>query len=74
MQTISILPDFKGGRFSFDIPDELKDREIVIQIIIKDKPQSANQSQESIIEAVRKFAGIAKDVPANSDESSWYLQ
>jgi len=74
MQTISILPDFKDGRLSFELPEELKDREIVIQIIIKDKPQQAKESKESVLAAVREFAGIAKNATTNPDENAWYLQ
>ncbi|MBE0638203.1 MAG: hypothetical protein IH598_06775 [Bacteroidales bacterium] len=70
MQKNSILPDFKDGWLSFELPEELKDREIVIQIIIKDKPQ-AKESKESVLAAVREFAGIAT---TNPDENAWYLQ
>jgi hypothetical protein len=73
MQTITITPRLENGRFYFELPDDLKDSEITIQLIVKkDKPDSLKK--EKMLEKVRAFAGIAKDSRYEPNAEEWYQQ
>jgi len=74
MQTISIIPDNKNGRFFFELPENLKNREIVIQIILKEPQKAAADINEEAISLVRSFAGIGKETDLSLSPEQWYLQ
>jgi hypothetical protein len=74
MQTISIIPDFKDGRFFFDLPEDFKNREIIIQIILKEPSKSAEQITKERLSIVKSFAGIAKKSDFRQNHEEWYLQ
>ncbi len=74
MQTISIIPNFKDGRFFFDLPDDFKDREIIIQIILKEPAGSMEQITKKHLSLVKSFAGIGKKSNLRFNPEEWYLQ
>lgn len=74
MQTISIIPDFKDGRFFFDLPEDFKNREIIIQIILKEPSKSAKQITKEHLSMVKSFAGIGKTSDFRQNPEEWYLQ
>jgi hypothetical protein len=74
MQTISITPDYNNGRLSFELPEELKNREIVIQIIVKEKQSGHVVMKSEQIDLVRAFAGIGKKSGLNLSKEDWYKQ
>ncbi len=73
MQTITITPHLENGRFYFDLPDDLKDSEITIQLIVK-KDKTESLIKEERLEKVRAFAGIAKDARYEPNAEEWYQQ
>jgi len=73
MQTITITPRLENGRFYFELPDDLKDSEITIQLIVK-KANSETLKNEDRLEKVRAFAGIAKDSRYEPNAEEWYQQ
>lgn len=74
MQTISIIPDFKDGRFFFDLPDDFKNREIIIQIILKEPGRYTEQITKERLSVVKSFAGIGKNSDFRVNPEEWYLQ
>jgi hypothetical protein len=74
MYTISITPDYKNGRLSFDLPEELRNREIVIQIIVRDKEGELSETKPEQIERVRTFAGLGKKSGLSLNKEDWYQQ
>ena len=73
MQTITITPQFENGRFYFELPDDLKDSEITIQLIVK-KAKSKPEEIKKRLEKVKAFAGIARDSDYEFDKDEWYNQ
>jgi hypothetical protein len=73
MQTITITPRLENGRFYFDLPDDLKDSEITIQLIVK-KDKTESLKKEDKLEKIRAFAGIAKESRYEPDAEEWYKQ
>lgn len=73
MQTITITPRIEKGRFYFDLPDDLKDSEITIQLIVK-KDKTESLKKEDRLEKIRAFAGIAKESRYEPDAEEWYKQ
>jgi hypothetical protein len=73
MQTITITPRLENGRFYFDIPDDMKDSKITIQLIVK-KENVGSLKKEDRLEMVRAFAGIAKDSRYKPNAEEWYKQ
>jgi hypothetical protein len=73
MQTITITPQLENGRYYIDLPDQLKDTEFTIQIILKQEKLKPESPRE-ILEKIRVFAGIASDSDIQIDKSEWYQQ
>ncbi len=73
MQTITITPRLENGRFYFELPDDLKDSEITIQLIVK-KDKTKLLKKEDKLEKIRPFAGIAKESWYEPDAEEWYKQ
>jgi hypothetical protein len=73
MQTITIAPRLENGRFYFELPDDLKDSEITIQLIVK-KDKNKSLIKEERLEKIRAFAGIAKESRYEADAEEWYKQ
>ncbi len=73
MQTITITPRLENGRFYFELPDDLKDSEITIQLIVK-KDNTNLLKKEERLEKIRAFAGIAKESRYEPDAEEWYKQ
>ena len=77
MLGITITPQYEKGRFFIDLPDELKDRELFIQIILKGKIENkdtAPELPENRIAKVRCFSGIAKEATIFADEEAMTAQ
>jgi hypothetical protein len=71
METMIITPQIINNQYFFTIPDELKEQDIEIRIIIHYKPHK-NKLKKS--DNISKFAGIFKNskyVPLKND---WYGQ
>jgi hypothetical protein len=73
MQTLTIIPQIENGRFYFELPDDLKDSEITIQLIVK-KEKIESEKIEGRLTQVRAFAGIAKGHNYETDSAEWYKQ
>lgn len=73
MQTITITPQLENGRLYFELPDDLKDLEITIQLIVK-KDKTKSLKKEERLEKIRAFAGIAKKSCYEPDAEEWYKQ
>ena len=73
MHTITITPQFENGRFYFELPDDLKDSEITIQLIVKKEKNKQQEIQERL-KKVRAVAGIAKDSFYEPEADEWYNQ
>lgn len=73
MQTITITPRIENGRFYFDLPDDMKDSEITIQVILK-KDKTESLTKEERLEKIKAFAGIAKESRYEPDAEEWYKQ
>ena len=73
MQTITITPQLENGRFYFELPDDLKDSEITIQLIVKNDKTKSLKKEEGL-EKIRAFAGIAKESRYEPDAEEWYKQ
>jgi len=73
MQTITITPQLENGRFYFELPDDLKDSEITIQLIVK-KDKTISLKKEERLQKIRAFAGIAKESRYEPDVEEWYKQ
>lgn len=74
MQTISIIPEFKDGKIFFDLPEDFKNREIIIQIILKEPAGFVDQISKERLCAVKSFAGIGKNANLICNPEEWYLQ
>lgn len=73
MQTITITPHYENGRFYFELPDDMKDSKITIQIIVNERdPESLKHDDK--LQKVRAFAGIAKDSRYEPGAEEWYQQ
>ncbi len=73
MQTMTITPEFENGRYYIDLPDQLKNTEFTIQIILKQekiKPESPDEK----LDKIQAFAGIASSSDIQTDKSEWYKQ
>ena len=67
----------KPGRYFIDLPDELKDKELIIQIILKAKIKKNDTTPELPITRLAKvscFAGIAKEATIVADEEALTAQ
>lgn len=73
MQTFTITPQFENGKFYFELPDDLKDSEITIQLIVKKQKPKTHKNKDRLAQ-IRAFAGIAKDSGHESNEEEWYKQ
>ena len=73
MQTITITPQQENGRFYFELPDNLKDSEITIQLIVK-KDKFKPLKIEDRLKNIRAFAGLANDYSYEPNEQEWYQQ
>jgi hypothetical protein len=73
MQTMTITPQLENGRYYIDLPEQLKDTEFTIQIILK-KEKVKPESPREKLEKVRTFAGIASGSDIQIDKSEWYQQ
>lgn len=73
MQTFTITPQVENGRFYFELPDDLKDSEITIQLIVKKEKAEQHRIKDKLAQ-IRAFAGIAKDSGYESNEEEWYKQ
>jgi hypothetical protein len=74
---MSRLGNKKPGRYFIDLPDELKDRELIIQIILKgkiEKKDTTTELPENRLAKVRYFAGIASEATIAADEEDMTAQ
>ncbi len=78
MQTITVTPAIENGRFFIDLPENLIQTDIMIQIIIKKittkTRKKVKTSKEAKLEQVRKFAGIFKNSTYEVKADEWYMQ
>nr|NQU89963.1 hypothetical protein [Bacteroidota bacterium] len=73
MQTITITPQLENGRFYIDLPEDLRDVEFTIQIIVN-KAEPISSSVQEKLNKIRPFAGIVSDSRYYGDKTEWYLQ
>ena len=73
MQTLTITPHIENGRFYFELPNDLKDSEVTIQLILK-KTHPENFDTEEKLAKIRAFAGIAKESGFEPGDAEWYQQ
>ncbi|OQX72364.1 MAG: hypothetical protein B6D64_15225 [Bacteroidetes bacterium 4484_276] len=73
MQTMTITPQLENGRYYIDLPEQLKDTEFTLQIVLK-KEKAKQESPREKLEKVQSFAGIASGSDIQIDESEWYQQ
>ncbi len=77
MQTITITPQIENGRYFIEVPDDLKNRDLIIQIIVKGQSEKKSPTQDfstNKLEKIKAFAGMAKNSTWLADEELWYRQ
>jgi hypothetical protein len=77
MQPITITPQIENGRYFIDVPDDLKNRDLIIQIIVKGHSEKKPPIQDFLtnkLEKVKAFAGMAKNSTYQAEREQWYQQ
>jgi len=77
MQTITITPQIENGRYFIELPDDLKNRDLIIQIIVKGETGNTfigRKENSNKLEKVKAFAGMAKNSTYLADQELWYQQ